>query len=140
MKKILINLTLLTILSVIISGCDPENVIGKDTTKDETATDYLWDDNNVKTITFNQNSITSSSVDVMIAGTTATITAGGYYAISGNLTDGQLIVNAPKAKLKIMRTVRQHGRLTGIAGPTSGPRGQAYRYANSPSSIHAAFA
>ena len=102
MKKILINLTLLTILSVIISGCDPENVIGKDTTKDETATDYLWDDNNVKTITFNQNSITSSSVDVMIAGTTATITAGGYYAISGNLTDGQLIVNAPKAKLKIM--------------------------------------
>ena len=38
----------------------------------------------------------------MIQGTTATITSAGYYNISGNLSDGQLVVNAPKAKLKIM--------------------------------------
>ena len=102
MNKLLKQLFMLTAIAVIVAGCDPENVIGKDTTKSETATDYEWDNSNVKTIVFNQNAITSTSKDVLIQGTTATITSAGYYSISGNLSDGQLVVNAPKAKLKIM--------------------------------------
>ena len=102
MNKLLKHLFMLTAIVVIVAGCDPENVIGKDTTKSETATDYEWDNSNVKTIVFNQNAITSTSKDVLIQGTTATITSAGYYNISGNLSDGQLVVNAPKAKLKIM--------------------------------------
>ncbi len=102
MGKLLKHLLALTVLAVIITGCDPENVIGKETIKGETATDYEWDDSNVKTIVFNQNTITSASADVTISGNTATITSGGFYIVKGNLTDGQLVVNAPKAKLKIM--------------------------------------
>ena len=95
MNKLLKHLFMLTAIVVIVAGCDPENVIGKDTTKSETATDYEWDNSNVKTIVFNQNAITSTSKDVLIQGTTATITSAGYYNISGNLSDGQLVVNAP---------------------------------------------
>lgn len=102
MKKLILQISLFSLLIFILSGCDPENVIGKDTIKTETAADYIWDDSNVKTITFNDNSITTSSTDVKISGTTATINAGGYYVLNGNLNDGQLVVNAPKSKLKIM--------------------------------------
>ncbi|MGC3979410.1 MAG: carbohydrate-binding domain-containing protein [Paludibacteraceae bacterium] len=104
MKKIIsIFFTLMFVIMVV--SCDPENVIGRDetddTSKTETTTDYTWDDSAVNTITLNDNSISSSSSGVTISGTTATITTSGYYSISGNLSNGQLIVNAPSAEVKI---------------------------------------
>jgi hypothetical protein len=56
--------------------------------------DYAWDSSNVIKITLKTNSI---SVDVetgiIIDGTTVTITSAGTYSISGNLNDGQIIVD-----------------------------------------------
>ena len=103
MKNIVNYILFILTFSLIIVSCDPENVIDTpDKGKAETAADYIWDDSNVKTISFSNTSISASSPDVIINGTTATITKAGYYSVSGNLTDGQLIVNAPKAKMKIM--------------------------------------
>ena len=55
---------------------------------------YAWDSSTVIKITLNTNSI---SVDVetgiIIDGTTVTITSAGTYSISGNLNDGQIIVD-----------------------------------------------
>ena len=104
MKKLVKHLFLTFFIVIIAVACDPENVIEHETVKGktETASDYVWDDSNVKTITLNGTSISSSSTDVTINGTTATITAAGYYLIKGSLTNGQLVINAPKAKMKIM--------------------------------------
>jgi len=55
---------------------------------------YAWDSSTVIKITLNTNSI---SIDVetgiIIDGTTVTITSAGTYSISGNLNDGQIIVD-----------------------------------------------
>ncbi|MBP7368216.1 MAG: carbohydrate-binding domain-containing protein [Paludibacteraceae bacterium] len=107
------------VLFVIILGtiflhvaCDPEKVLGgteieseneedSSSTKTESSSDYIWDTSDLKTITLNGSLISSSSPDVKIDGTTATISAGGCYSISGNLTNGQLIVDAPSSEIKI---------------------------------------
>ena len=37
-----------------------------------------------------------------VDGSTVTITAAGTYRLSGTLTDGQVVVNAPDAEVKII--------------------------------------
>ncbi|MBP1637827.1 MAG: uncharacterized protein H6Q18_616 [Bacteroidetes bacterium] len=107
MKRKLITAISIFIYTVIITSCNPEDFIKNpdaetdEVTKTELASDYEWDETTVKTITFNGALIRTSSKDVTINNDTATITAGGYYRISGNLTDGQLVINAPKKLIKI---------------------------------------
>jgi len=56
------------------------------------AADYTWDAAEEITVQFNGDSITAGSPNVVIDGSTATITAAGTYRLSGSLSDGQVIV------------------------------------------------
>ncbi|MBQ3280882.1 MAG: carbohydrate-binding domain-containing protein [Eubacterium sp.] len=57
-----------------------------------------YDESEAETITLNGSSIeTSAKSGVTIDGSTVTITAEGVYIVSGNLTDGQIIVEADDA-------------------------------------------
>ncbi|HQN05770.1 MAG TPA: carbohydrate-binding domain-containing protein, partial [Anaerolineaceae bacterium] len=56
------------------------------------AADYTWDAAEEITVQLNGDSITAGSPDVVIDGSTATITAAGTYRLSGSLSDGQVIV------------------------------------------------
>lgn len=60
-------------------------------THDDVA-DYTWDAAEEITVQLNGDSITAGSPDVVIDGSTATITAAGTYRLSGSLSDGQVIV------------------------------------------------
>lgn len=53
-------------------------------------------------ITLSGSSASSSSDGVEIDGSTVTITAAGTYRISGTLTDGQIVVNAPDATVTLI--------------------------------------
>ena len=62
-----------------------------------------YDESNAVTIKLNGASATASSDSVNISGSTITITEEATYIISGELTDGMLIVNAPDtAKLQLV--------------------------------------
>ncbi len=71
-------------------------------TQTESASDYLWDDDaEITEILFDNTSISVSSSNVTVSGTTITITAGGYYSLSGMLGNGQIIVDAKVAEVRI---------------------------------------
>lgn len=74
---------------------EPNPIDGDDSSTEihEAQDDYTWNATDVITITLKGSSITSSSSKVAISGTKATIQSAGTYSISGNLTDGQIIVN-----------------------------------------------
>ena len=59
----------------------------------EDAADYLWDESAVIQIELEGNSISAGGAGVAVDGSLATITASGTYSLSGNLSDGQIIVN-----------------------------------------------
>lgn len=62
-----------------------------------------YDESKAVTINLNGTSATASSNSVKISGSTVQITEEATYVISGELTDGMLIVNAPDtAKLQIV--------------------------------------
>ncbi len=62
-----------------------------------------YDESQAVTIKLNGTSATSSSNSVKISGSTVTITEEATYIVSGELTDGMLIVNAPDtAKLQLV--------------------------------------
>lgn len=62
-----------------------------------------YDESKAVTIHLNGTSATASSTSVKISGATVQITEEATYVISGELTDGMLIVNAPDtAKLQIV--------------------------------------
>lgn len=62
-----------------------------------------YDESNAVTIKLNGASATASSDSVNISGSTITITEEATYIISGELTDGMLIVNSPDtAKLQLV--------------------------------------
>jgi len=56
------------------------------------AADYTWDAAEEITVQFNGDSITAGSPNVVIDGSTATITTAGTYRLTGSLSDGQVIV------------------------------------------------
>ncbi len=61
----------------------------------EAASDYVWNESDVIAIALEGTTITTSGEGVTVSGAVATITAAGTYRLSGTLTDGQIIVNAP---------------------------------------------
>jgi len=59
----------------------------------EEESDYEWDDSTIVEITLNGTSIDVVPAVATVSGTSVTITDAGVYRISGNLDDGQIIVN-----------------------------------------------
>ena len=105
-KKILYSLMALLMLA--IASCNPDEVIddptdpdnpngtdttGLSTTTQEQSADYTWDTNNEDVIYLNGTSISTTSTKVTVAGTTATIKAGGNFRVTGTLDNGQLKVS-----------------------------------------------
>ncbi len=125
MKNLLSILLVLTLILGLLSGCS-KNTEDKSPTErqEETSsttpikvdfsktdadmfterdnkTDY--DESKAVTIKLNGTSATASSNSVKISGSKITITEEATYVISGELTDGMLIVNAPDtAKLQLV--------------------------------------
>lgn len=58
----------------------------------ESEADYAWDDSTAVPIILNGDSISAEAAGVQVNGSTVTITAAGAYALSGTLSDGQIIV------------------------------------------------
>lgn len=65
----------------------------------EDTDDYSWDSTQVVYIALKGNSITTSGSGVTVNGSQATITAAGSYSISGDLTDGQILVDTPEQEV-----------------------------------------
>lgn len=59
------------------------------------ADDLDYDESAVVEIALDGTSATSDSGDVTVDGSTITITAAGTYSLSGTLTDGEVVVDAP---------------------------------------------
>lgn len=60
----------------------------------DAASDYIWSDSDIVTITLNGTSISANGSGVTINGSKATITSAGTYSINGTLSDGQIIVES----------------------------------------------
>lgn len=66
------------------------------TTHDDPA-DHVWDVASAVTILFDADRITTDAAQVVVDGTTATITAPGTYRLQGRLTDGRIVVDTAQA-------------------------------------------
>ena len=125
MKKILSVLLIILFIFLFLAGCvkDSKNITSGDNqdttdtvtptevdlsqndadmfTQRDTKTDY--DESKAITVKLNGASATASSDSVKISGSKITITEEATYIVSGELTDGMLIVDAPDtAKLQIV--------------------------------------
>ena len=126
MKKILSILLILTLMLSLLVGCGKDTDSNKPSesqdgtssittpvevdflktdadmfTERDNKTDY--DESKAVTIKLNGTTATSSSNSVKISGSKITITEEATYVVSGELTDGMLIVDAPDtAKLQIV--------------------------------------
>ncbi len=80
------------------TGADNEETVADSETNNATDheedSDYTWETSSEKYITLNGSSIDANVEGASASGSILTITEAGNYNISGNLTDGQIIVNA----------------------------------------------
>ncbi len=125
MKKILSILLILMLILSLLSGCGKDNENKTPTESQESTSSVTpvevdfsktdadmfterdnkadYDESSAVTIKLNGTSATSSSDSVKISGSKITITEEATYVVSGELTDGMLIVDAPDtAKLQIV--------------------------------------
>jgi hypothetical protein len=72
------------------SGDGSEDQTGED---HDDPNDYTWDSSQEIPIEFNGSTISADSANVQVDGSIATITSAGNYNLSGDLTDGQIIVD-----------------------------------------------
>jgi len=104
MKQFILFSVIILSLSAITS-CDPESILDESDIsggyKYESADDYAWSDSLQETITLNGTSATTTSSKVTISGSTVTITDGGYYILSGTLTNGQIVINSDSGIVRI---------------------------------------
>jgi uncharacterized protein (DUF2345 family) len=96
MKRVLI---VIFSLAFLISGCRKDN-LGVESDGDtvtaeahDDPSDYVWLTADVIPVTLNGTSITMDSGGAIINGSVITITSAGTYSFSGDLNDGQLIVD-----------------------------------------------
>ena len=109
MKKYILNFALFCFIVISTSDCDPENVLSDNSSTDsgitiegkEESTDYTWSSTDEIDITLNGTSASCSSSNVSISSGLITILKGGNYVINGTLSNGQLLVNADTATVKI---------------------------------------
>ncbi|MFG2346143.1 carbohydrate-binding domain-containing protein [Streptomyces phaeochromogenes] len=64
--------------------------------------DAEWEESDAVGIQLKGKSASSDGDGVTVKGATVTITAGGTYRISGSLSDGQIVVNAPDQDVKLV--------------------------------------
>ena len=125
MKKILSILLILILMLSLLAGCGndkndtpSENQDGTSSTATPVEVDFSktdadmfterdnktdYDESKAVTIKLNGTTATSSSNSVKISGSKITITEEATYVVSGELTDGMLVVDAPDtAKLQIV--------------------------------------
>jgi len=70
-----------------------EDVIAENGSTHENAEDYEWNQSDIIKITLEGDSIQTDGNGVVVDGSKATITSAGTYEISGNLENGQIIVD-----------------------------------------------
>ena len=125
MKKILSVLLILTLMLSLLAGCGNDKNDTPSENQDGTSSDAApvevdfskndadmfterdnktdYDESKAVTIKLNGTTATASSNSVKISGSKITITEEATYVVSGELTDGMLIVDAPDtAKLQIV--------------------------------------
>ncbi|GHB61833.1 carbohydrate-binding domain-containing protein [Persicitalea jodogahamensis] len=68
----------------------------------EAASDYVWNASDVVPIKLNGTSITIGGAGATASGSVVTITSAGTYSLSGSLTNGQVIVNAKDAVVRLI--------------------------------------
>ena len=125
MKKILSVLLILTLMLSVLAGCGNDKNDTPSENQDGTSSDAApvevdfsktdadmfterdnktdYDESKAVTIKLNGTTATASSNSVKISGSKITITEEATYIVSGELTDGMLIVDAPDtAKLQIV--------------------------------------
>jgi hypothetical protein len=130
MKKILFRLAVLLLSFQLFTACEKNYIKDDDTssssssdddddtsvsTYSEDTTDYNYDISSANTITLNGTSISTTSSNVTIDGTTATITNGGQYVVTGSLTNGQLIIEAGKDTT--VKLILNNASITHSSGP-----------------------
>ncbi len=92
----------LALLSVLLwLSCEKENKTDWTETADtidtiahESDDDYSYNENEINEITFNNTFISFTGSGAQITGTKITITDAGVYRITGNLNDGQIIIDS----------------------------------------------
>jgi len=85
---------------ITIEDAESYDLTGSDVMTDndgdhEEESDYVWDANSATQIVLNGSSITVTGSGAVASGSTVTVTADGTFNITGTLSDGQLIVDAP---------------------------------------------
>ena len=79
-----------------ISDIDVSAYISKNISFDEDDLETEWENENPTYITLDGNKISYDKSDsVLASGSTLTIRSGGVYVLSGELEDGQIVINAP---------------------------------------------
>ncbi len=106
--KLTIALLVLALCALPLSGCaesapspassQPAELVQTTTAASEDSDDS-WDPSNAAKITLNGTSAAAEGTGISVNGTTVTITQAGTYQVSGQLDDGQIVVNAGKDDL-----------------------------------------
>jgi hypothetical protein len=89
------TLALLAVVTTffLVGAC--QKIAYKDkTVAEEDTTDYVWDTSTVVQVTLSGSSITVDPPVASVSGSKLTITKAGTYNITGNLSNGQIIVNS----------------------------------------------
>ena len=91
------------------TGASVSDILGANASVEDAASSAddagTTDTSSATTITLSGSSASasgSSSSSVKVDGGTVTINSGGTYVISGELTDGRIVVNAPKADVRLV--------------------------------------
>ena len=91
------------------TGASVSDILGANTSVEDASSSEddagTTDTSSATTITLSGSSASasgSSSSNVKVDGGTATINSGGTYVISGELTNGRIVVNAPKADVRLV--------------------------------------
>ena len=91
------------------TGASVSDILGTNTSVEDASSSEddagTTDTSSATTITLSGSSASasgSSSSSVKVDGGTVTINSGGTYVISGELTDGRIVVNAPKADVRLV--------------------------------------
>lgn len=108
MKKLLL-IGLWIVLACQWNSCEKDTLLTSDNDSDiedgishEEESDYLWETSSEVTITLTGTAISAGSESVAVNGTVATITEAGNYRITGSLENGQIVVDAPDAMIRLI--------------------------------------
>ncbi len=107
MKTKFLSSVILIFISFLVISCDPNSVLpnekdGETGFAKESVYDYTWNERREQLIELKGNTIVTKSKNVVITDTSFNIIDGGYYHIKGNLSNGQLQIDADDENVFIM--------------------------------------